>query len=216
VGPIDSYTHKVGCARQLTNGNFPFENDMKPLVNDPAALSTNASSVDDPVNWITWGSFGVLSTFPFLSQPTRTTNPGSGTANSTGPTGVNGSLPSSSKVHANTWAIGRTLYHVTRKTDADCPLTGSTCDFVGNPGPTANTPGVADLNVVGGSSGVSGAVREFTRFLCRPSTGGTGQQADPITGVNYDTEITADLGASGFTAVPNALVTAGTRCFVQH
>jgi ABC-type phosphate transport system substrate-binding protein len=214
VGTIDSYTHKVGCERQLSNGIFPFENDMKPLVNDPASISTNPLSVNDPVNWITWSSFGVLSSFPYLSQPTRSVNPGSGTAFTTGPTPVNGSLPSTSKIHNNTWAIGRTLFHVTRKTDADCPTTGTACDFTGNPGPTSNTAGTNDLNVVGGSSGVTGAVREFTRWLCRP--GPSVQQNDPITGVNYDSEITGALSASGFTTVPTALQTPGTRCDVVH
>jgi ABC-type phosphate transport system substrate-binding protein len=217
VGPIDSYTHKVGCARELSNGSFPFENDMKPLVNDPANLSTNAQSVDDPVNWITWSSFGVMSSFPFLSQPTRTASgSGQGTQYTTGQASINGVTASARNVGNNTWAIGRTLYHVTRKSDADCPLTSGTCDFVGNPGPTSNTTGLTDLNVVGGTSGVSGAVREFTRFLCRPSTGGAGQQSDPFTGVNYDTEITGALASSGFTTVPGALVTSGTRCRVQH
>jgi ABC-type phosphate transport system substrate-binding protein len=214
VGTIDSYTHKVGCARQLSNTSFPFENDMKPLINDPAAISTDHNSVDDPVNWITWSSFGVMQSFTFLSQPTRTTNPGSGVQYNTTFTGVNGVLPSFNRIQANTWAIGRTLYHVTRKADADCPLTGSACDFSGNPGPTANVTGTADLNVTGGASGVSGAVREFTRWLCRPDS--SHQQSDPVYGTNYDSKITGDLSADGFTVVPGALITTGTRCHVVH
>jgi hypothetical protein len=212
TGTIDSYTQKAGCARKLSNTNFPFENDMKPLVNDPATISSNPLSVNDPVNWITWSSFGVMSSFPFLSQPTRTTSGGGSFTTSAGPD--NGSLPSPNKIHANSWAIGRTLFHVTKKADADCPLTGSSCDFSGNPGSTNNVTGTADLNVVGGTTGTSGAVREFTRFLCRPN--GTLQQSDPITGINYDSEITTGLASSGFTAVPVALTTAGTRCDVLH
>ena len=59
------------CDRKLSNGIFPFENDLKPIINDPASLSASATSTDNPENWITWGSFGDMSAFPFKSAVTR-------------------------------------------------------------------------------------------------------------------------------------------------
>lgn len=194
------------CDRKLATGQFPFENDVKPLINDPASLSTLASSTDNPNNWIWWGSFGVFSAFPYDAAVTR-----GGTTYQAIAAPVNGVLPSSSGIIANTYPITRTLYHVTRKPDADCPKTGSACDFNGNPGP-AISGGINDLNVTGASSGIGGAVREFTRFICR---GNANQQTlDPFTGVNYFSEITTSINNVGFTTVPFALRSPGSRCQV--
>lgn len=195
------------CDRKLASGNVPLENDIKPLINDPASLSTSASSVDNPENWIWWGSFGVFSAFPYTSAVSRGGTPYQAIA-----APVNGVLPSTSGVIANTYPIGRTLFHVTRKQDADCPHTGSSCDFPGHPGPTLPAGGT-DLNVTGGSSGVSGAVRELTRFLCRGSAAQEG--LDPYTGTNFSSEITTAINGAGFTVVPVALRTSGSRCSVQ-
>ena len=194
------------CDRKLTSGLFPLENDVKGPLNDPATLSTDPSSADNPDNWIWWGSFGAMGAFPFLSNFTR----GGTTFNATA-SPVNGILPSSSGVIANTYPIGRTLYHVTLKRDADCPKTGGVCDFVGNPGPALPTSGT-DLNVAGGTGGVSGAVREYTRFLCRLSAAQQG--LNPYTGINNFSEITTRINNSGFTVVPSGLRTAGSRCQV--
>jgi hypothetical protein len=103
---------------------------------------------------------------------------------------------------------------VTRKADADCPTTGGVCDFSGNPGPSTNTAGSPDFNVQGGSSGVSGAVREFTRWLCRPDS--THQINNPFSGVNSFADITGALAGSGFTVVPSSLRATGSRCQVLH
>jgi ABC-type phosphate transport system substrate-binding protein len=202
-----SCDHKFANGPQA--GNPPFENDLKPLINDPTTIGTTAGDPNNPINWIWWGSFGVLSTFPFLSQPVR-----GGTTYSTAPAPVTDIIPSQSNILAGTYPISRILFHVTRKADADCPLTGGSCDFPGNPGPTANTPGTADFNVTGGTSGVSGSVREFTRWLCRPDA--SHQQVNPYTGVNYFADITGALASSGFTVVPAASRTAGSRCDVIH
>ena len=56
---------------KLASGLFPLENDMKPMLNDPATLSTDPASADNPDNWIVWGSFGVMSAFNYLSSVTR-------------------------------------------------------------------------------------------------------------------------------------------------
>ena len=194
------------CDRKLSNGIFPFENDLKPIINDPASLSASATSTDNPENWITWGSFGDMSAFPFKSAVTR------GIKYQSKPAPVNGIIPSSQKVLLNTYPIGRTLFHVTRKQDADCPKTGSSCDFAGHPGP-AISGGITDMSVTGGTSGIGGSVREFTRFLCRGDS--TQQKSDPYTGINEFDGITAAVNSSGFTTVPFALQTdSGTRCDV--
>ncbi len=110
---------------------YSIENDIKPIVNSPASpLSTAASSVNNPANWIWWGSFGAFSAYPATSKTVR-----SGTTVTAIAAPVNGVLPSTSGIIANTYPIGRTLYHVTRKNDADCPKTSGTCNFTGEPGP---------------------------------------------------------------------------------
>jgi ABC-type phosphate transport system substrate-binding protein len=194
------------CDRKLANGNVPLENDIKPLVNDPAVLGTGTSA-DNPVNWIWWGSFGVFSSFPYTSAFTRSGTPVQAIA-----APVNGILPSSSRIIANTYPIGRTLYNVTRKSDADCPKTGGVCDFTGNVGPSIPATGGNDLNVAGGTSGISGAIREYMRFTCRVSA--LQQGLDPFTGTSFFSEITTAINNAGFTVVPSGLRTAGTRCQV--
>jgi hypothetical protein len=194
------------CDRKLTSGLFPLENDLKPMLHDPATLSTDPSSADNPDNWLAWGSFGVMSAFPFLSS----VNIG-GTQFQAVASPINGVLPSSARIIANTYPIGRTIYHVTLKRDADCVKTSGACDFVGHPGPALPTTGT-DLNVTGGASGVSGAIREFTRFLCRGSA--TQHGLNPYSGTNNFSEITTAVNNAGFTVVPSALRTSGSRCQV--
>jgi hypothetical protein len=274
---------------------FPFENDIKPIVNDVIAngitanvasgyvacgpgLSTDPTSACNPDNWAWWGSFGVLNAFPYTSSytPSPATTPPTVTGFA-GP--VNGTLPSSSNVLAGTYPIVRTLFHVTKKGDADCDKPAGTCyetHFVtdgssngtttvtspsanfeagdigaaitGGTIPAATTisavsanhlqatlsnavpaaatqtwtigsnPGPAlpvgfDMLVNGGATGRSGAVREFTRFLCRF---GAGQQTlDPFSGKNYAGEITSALGVSGFTAVPKQFRSPGSTCKID-
>lgn len=206
------------CDMDLSNTAgtpFPQENDMKPLINNPTTIGTTNTDPNNPVNWIVWGSYGVMSTFPFLSAPVR-----GGVTYQTYPAPVNGVLPSTSNILANTWAIGRTLWHVTRQADATCPTSGSACDFTDNLGPTLPGGSGNDLNVTttalgnagGNSTGVSGAIREYTRWLCRVSA--TQQQPDPFTGVNYFSEITSAIASSGFTVVPVGLRSGGSRCDV--
>jgi hypothetical protein len=194
------------CDRKLASGLFPLENDIKqPILNGPA-LSTDPSSPDNPENWIHWGSFGVLSASPFLNSITVSARTFTYT-----PAPINGILPSSAGIIGLTYPIGRTVYHVTLKRDADCVKTGSACDFPGHPGPAIATGG-NDLNVTGGTGGVSGAIREYTRFLCR---GSSAQHAkNPFTGTNNFSEITTRINLGGFTVVPASLRTSGSRCQV--
>lgn len=203
-----------GCVRELTTGN-PFENDVKPLFadveNNQGGLSTGG--VNDPNNWFWFGSYGLLSAFPYDNNFTSKT----GTSYSGAPDQVNGIGPSSSTIFDQSYPIVRTLFHVTPKASADCPTTGGACDFAGNPGPTVT--GVsgatgADLNVAGATGGTAGAVREFTRFLCR--SGSLAQPVDPYTGTNLANELTAAKTGSGFTSVPTQARTAGSSCDVRH
>jgi hypothetical protein len=195
------------CDRKLASGLFPLENDMKPMLNDPVTLSTDPSSADNPDNWIAWGSFGVMSAFNYLSAYTRQAQSFQAVASP-----INGILPSSARIIANTYPIGRTIYHVTLKRDADCAKTAGACNFGANPGPVIPATGGTDLNVAGGTGGVSGAIREFTRFLCR----GTAAQHgfNPYSGINNFSEITTRINNAGFTVVPSALRTSGSRCQV--
>ena len=193
------------CTRALASGGVPLENDIKPLINSPAALGTGTSA-DNPENWVWWGSFGVFSSFPYTSNYTRSSTNFQAKA-----AAINGQLPGTANILARTWAISRTLFHVTRKADADCVKTGTSCDFLGAPGP-ALPGGGNDLNVTGGTSGVSGAIREYTRFICRSDA--TSQGIDPFTGVNFNSEITSAIQATSFTTIRGASKTPGSRCEV--
>jgi hypothetical protein len=88
--------------------------------------------------------------------------------------------------------------------------------------PTTSCGGTASIRTPNqvGSTGAAGAIREFTRFLCRGTTDFQG--TDPFTGQNYGTEITNALVASGFQLVPHRgtagsarnLVSPGSNCAV--
>jgi ABC-type phosphate transport system substrate-binding protein len=222
------------CVHKLTNGTYSFENDIKPIFNDvqangmlaaapqpaaPPGITAGQNDITNPVNWIWFGSFGVLNAYSYTSNYTV-----GGTPYAALPSPVDGLIPSSANIGGNTYPIGRTLFHVTKKTDADCPKSGGVCNFAQatNPGPAIGTGAVAcsngtgalcDLRVDGGASGNSGAVREFTRFLCR--VGATQQALDPLTGKSYNVELTSAVNADGFTVVPVGLRSSGSRCGVQ-
>jgi ABC-type phosphate transport system substrate-binding protein len=212
----------------------PLENDIKPLAADPAnigsALSSTASSVNNPANWLWWGSFGVFSAFPYTSSTTVGTfavNGGAAPLNSPliGPGGNYGAEPASNTTLAGTYGLVRTLYHVTRKPDADCAaanksssgscstMTGTDqTDFPGSVSGPSIGGGNVDINVAGGTSGVSGGIREFTRWLCR--VGGTQYPNDPFTGRNYFQEIKGAINGAGFTIAPASIHTPGSSCQV--
>ena len=198
-------------------GTLPLENDVKPIFQ---SITSGFGTGDlDPENWLWWGSFGVFSAFPFTSSITATQNSTFYQAvaakvapNDTSP----GVLPSTSLT--STYPIQRILWQVTRKGDADCPATlvGSarSCDFANQAGPIAfaAVSGPTDLNVTGGVGGPSGAVREFTRWLCRASAAVQGN--NPYTGTNDFLGITGVINSNGFTVVPTAQRSSGSRCDV--
>ncbi len=203
----------TGCARALNaGGSQPLENDVKPLINDPSN-ATFGTGNDNPENWLWWSSFGVLSAFPFTSGVTRAGTLYQATAAAVG-TGTSSFLPSTSLT--SQYPIKRTLWNVSRKGDADCPavLTAGvrTCDFTGQPGPTIGAGPTTDLNVAGATTGPGGAVREFMRFICRQSAAQQG--LDPYTGNNQFLGITSAINGAGFTVLPAASRTPGSRCQV--
>jgi ABC-type phosphate transport system substrate-binding protein len=216
------------CDRPLSSGQDPLENDIKPLVNDAATaspttgeyktvkpgLSTNATAKNNPSNWIWFGSYGLLSAFPYLSQYTYSGKGDGGKAYkvATMPSPVNGIKPSSSNIFSEKYPILRILNVVTTKADASCPENSAhKCNFTLD-SPPKNGNGTTDINVTGANTGVGGAVREFVRFICRGSA--AQEPTDPYTGKSDFTEITSALSASGFEPVPVALRSTGSRCDV--
>jgi ABC-type phosphate transport system substrate-binding protein len=227
------------CARELAGGVAPLENDVKPLITNaqsnaftppaypsgttspyaanatyPAGVSTAATSPQNPINWLWFGSSGLLSQFPYLAGGTV-----DGATFSTAPVPIassaetaDGLTPTSADINAGTYPIGRVLSVVTPKSFADCPVTSGVCNFTATPGPT-NGNGVADLNVTGATAGRGGAVREFIRFLCRKTA--SLEPTDPYTGANTLSEIGTDIAASGFTTLPVAEKSSGSSCDVQ-
>jgi hypothetical protein len=249
TGPCTQY---LGTSTAFGNSSDvnskPLENDTKQLVHnfdtaglpgDPAGglgLSSNPNSKQDPDNWIWFGSFGVFNAFSFTSKVTtgivNNANNGANqiTSVQAGFLPISGIIPSPNRVFADTVGanLGRTLFHVTRKSDADCPTVvqnGHTvCDF--DQGGTAFGPHIPlstgtnhDLQVVGQTSGISGAVREYTRFMCRTNNDpnfptNVEQGLDPLTGTSYDTLLSNAITAAGFTTLNGSLASPGSRCQV--
>lgn len=91
------------------------------------------------------------------------------------------------QVASGQYPITRFIYHVTRATDA--------------------APVGATDELSGGTSGKSGAVREFTEFLCKnPARHGTNE----FTGLSNSVEIGKAYSATGFLQVPSNQRTNGT------
>lgn len=213
----------AGCAnsKQLSNGTNPLENNVAPLIANQG-VNTTPTDVNNPENWIWWGSAGELAAFPFKAKATGSNS----VVYSSSDVPVEGIRPNGSTIVDQSYPIGRTLYHVTLKADADCVNTDpggspatTDCDFGytdgsghhGQDGPLISGSNF-DLNVIGGTSGTSGAVREFTRFLCRPTV--SQHTTDPYTGVNNFLGITSAITKAGYQNVPTSLRTPGSRCHV--
>jgi len=93
---------------------------------------------------------------------------------------------SASTVSNNTWPLTRFIYHVTKSADA--------------------APDGATDNVLGGDGGKSGAVREFTEFMCKVSTNHSVNEGSGLS--NYD-ELTKAYSDTGFLRVPSTERTNG-------
>jgi ABC-type phosphate transport system substrate-binding protein len=214
----------------------PFENDIKPLIDFPAALSSSPSSIDNPANWIWWDSFGELKSFSFKSKYSAggiAANP----VHQAFPAPVEGIIPAGGNIQSQTYPITRVLYVVTRGTDADCPQSvAHTCNFSLTNASIPAAPNVfgtatPDLNVFGTTrasggvtpvtpvvngaltnGGTSGSIRELIRFMCRTSAQNVGK--DPFTGLTYDAAITKVYSGNNFTGLKAGTNTAGSRCKV--
>ena len=170
------------------NGVFPFENDHRNIVLDPCFDAANA---------IWFGSNGEYLTFP-AKRGTATVQA----------TRVN--TPAIPQVLSGAYQPQRFLNHVTNKTDATCAsASGTACDAF--PLPTAAT---GDLPVTGASAGKGGAVREFTRALCRQpvaSPGTNPYDSQTNSGLAQTQEFTNIISANNLVGV-GAAANAGSRC----
>ena len=189
------------CVRKLTSGIAPFENDVKPLLADRGPDGTFGTADDDENNFIWWMSYGNYSKYPFTvngcadAVGTYTVASGvctGGTTISGNLVRVDGSLPSNGTISGNTYAILRSLYQVTKNTDADCRAVAGSVGACDN---------VAD-EVSGATSGPGGAVRQFTKWLCTPTNGAQ----NSVTGNFARTEIVAALNTEGFQQLNPAIV----------
>jgi len=215
------------CQRHLgdTDSTPPFENDTKPLLqdaqihgfgSDPAGLSTDHNSTQNPENWIWFSSFGELESFNFESVFTPTGTGSTGLTYAATPAPVQGQIPQDSNIANGSYIMARTLWHVTKNTDADCPrdTPTSACNFA-TAGPALPSGG-NDINVAGATTGNAGAVREFTRFICRNAKAQFGG-LDPYTGIDYRTETTNAIKTAGFQGTPPTLLSSSSigRCLVH-
>ena len=207
------------CVRQLHNNGSgatePLENDVKPLFKD-VTISTSPTSVDNPVNWFWWGSFGDMGNFPYKSNFATDTNNPATTTYLARPLPVDGKLISGASVASTNpalaWPMTRVLYQITKDSDATCPVVSGVCNFSTTTGPVLPAPLAGnDINVPGAANGQTGAVREFLRFLCRPRTiSGT----DPFTGSNNSAEINGGIIGAGFQTIPITQQSPGSPCHV--
>lgn len=226
--PTGWTTNHFACDRTLSSGNAPFENDTKPLLTDAsiapytvpagqafagtynAGIVDDATSPQDPSNWIWWGSLGLMSAYPYNGSPvvkgpngvllnggnpfniqaapiynpfvSGTTQPASNCTPEPSCTGTNGQTPSTSSI--GSYPLSRDLYAVSGKNTADCPLAagGADCDLRG----TAVGGRPTDIQVSVGSGGVgpSGAsgVGGAAREFIRflCRAGASQQQFDPF------------------------------------
>jgi ABC-type phosphate transport system substrate-binding protein len=185
------------CVRKLVNGAAPFENDVKPVIADVGPDATPNTSDDNEDNYLWWMSFGNFKTYPYT---TGAVAPGETARTESNPVTVEGVAISNATINNNTYPIARTIFHVTRNTDADCravPGSAGPCDL-------------GTSEVTGANGGKGGAVREFTEWICRPGT--AGHTTSITTGNNLFVDIGRARNAEGFLAVPASLRTAGSGC----
>ncbi len=200
VGPCVRKLNPVGGAAALA----PFENDVKPILADTGPDQAAGTADDNENNYVWWMSYGNWTTYPFTANGTVNGAPG-GTPITSNLVAVDGATPSSASIFNSTYSIMRTLFQVTRNTDADCrqsPGSAGACDNVA-------------AAVYGSTQGKGGAVREFTQWLCR--TTNAQHAVSPVTGRGYRTEVVGALNAEGFQQLSGTvpgLRTAGYACQV--
>lgn len=87
------------CVKKLSNGQFPFENDVKPVLNEPTI---------DHANAIWWMSFAEWKSYPYKRQSAQFWQ-------------IDGKSLTNATISNNTWPIARFIYHVAKKTTIDAP-----------------------------------------------------------------------------------------------
>lgn len=92
------------CAKKLSTNVFPFENDLKQIVDNPAPGTTLENSI-----W--WGSYAELKTYPYKRQSAEYAS-------------INGVPISNGNIANNSYPIKRYVYHVTRSADASPTASG--------------------------------------------------------------------------------------------
>jgi ABC-type phosphate transport system substrate-binding protein len=178
------------CVKKLADGTFPFENDSKNIINDPGFDNTNA---------LWWGSLGEYLSFGYKRQTATAWR-------------VDNRAASLGNVFNLLYPITRTIYHVTKNTDVDCVTTGQasrTCTAQAEPDVNGT-----DNPFPGATSGTGGAVREYTRALCRLD-GSPNSSTDPFTGKLVGDEISSAISGNNFTPVNAVNRTPGYRCQIQ-
>ncbi len=185
------------CVRSLVGGTAPFENDVKPIIADAGPDGVANTADDNEDNFIWWMSFGNFKTYPFT---TGAIAPGEAVRTDANLVTVDGVALNNGNVTNNTYPIGRSIFHVTRKVDA-------TIDPACSTGPTT-----CASNVIGADTGKAGAVREFTEFICRNTA--ASHTTSVTSGRNYLLEIGSAVTREGFLAMPASLRTPGYACQV--
>ncbi len=196
------------------SGVPPFENDVKPLLADPGPDGVAGNADDDDNNYLWWISYGSWATYPYTkSGVTNEATPVAITTSTVGIPTLNPvagdpayTSPSAGSITSGKYGILRTLFHVTRNSQADCRTVGSTTV------PTTACDNGTAPTVFGATSGKGGAVREFTQWLCRTSN--AQQTINPVTGQGYRSAIVTALNLEGFQQVPASRRTAGYACEV--
>jgi hypothetical protein len=157
---------------------FPFENDSKPV----EASTTTINNINNAFWWMSWASFRA---FPYLRGSAQQWT-------------VNGVAQSATTVSNNTYPFTRFIFHVTKKVDATPSAAGSD-DVWG--ATVAGAPAVYTPDASVASSGKSGAVREYTEFLCKNSANHT---TNDYTGNSNFVELGNRYTLTGFIRVPAA------------
>ena len=94
------------CVKKLSTGVYPFENDVKQLIDSPAAGTTLANSI-----W--WGSYAEFKTYAYKRQSADYAS-------------INGVEVSNGTIANNSYAIKRYIYHVTKSADVSPAASGNT------------------------------------------------------------------------------------------
>ena len=146
-GTNSSFNSYISPVSSATNGRklnpvapsaavAPFENDVKPLLADTGPDLVANTADDDENNYIWWISYAAHVTYPYVKNGCRdnvgtySTTAGTCTGGTlitsniakvtSSPDPLTAILPNSTTISNGTYPIFRTIYHVTRNTDADC------------------------------------------------------------------------------------------------